>query len=140
ILVDARRLQTEQVGHTRLVRRTLGKRRCGYLLPRAAAIARPLQLDAEMAEGLCRVQCAVTRIRQQHGDRIAEKTGAGDRPCAADTTQLEQTFLGADQQPIAHGMVPFVYPPDNAWNTKISSSSPTGSPRRSRSMIASVLI
>jgi hypothetical protein len=70
--------------------------RDGALLPRRAAVARALQLDAEVAHVLGRVQGAVLlRVRHRHG--IAQELGALDTPFATVAADDEQTFARADE-------------------------------------------
>ena len=126
VIVGARGFQTEQIRHARPVRFALRERGRGDFLPRDAIVLRALQLHPEMAERLRGIQAVVARIGQQHGDRIAEEAGACNRPFAARAAQVEQALSRADKQTLAHDIT---YPPDNAWNTKTSSASPTRSLR-----------
>ena len=106
-LIGTSRLQAEQVGHAGTIGVGLGKRRGGNFLPALAAIARALQLDAEMPECLRGIQRAVARIGEQHGDRITEKTRADNRPFATPPLQFEQTFLAcrpADDRSSPHSL------------------------------------
>jgi len=59
-----------------------------------------------MAEHLGRIEHAIARVRQEHGNRVAEEGSLRDPASLLFAVNIDEPLMSSDEQPIVHDQTP----------------------------------